>query len=475
MFCRAWHILLFPGHLILTMKKFLISFLFVFACILTNTGYAQFFKKRDSIKLIILDPGHFHAGLVQKSMYPDVDATVYVYAPKGPEVKSYLDMIDGYNAKFLHGTHWAEEVYLGNNFLNRMISDQKGNVVVLAGNNEHKTRYIKKSIDAGFSVLGDKPMAINKKNFGVLQDAFKTAAKKKLVLYDIMTERYEITNALQREFAMIPAIFGTLKPGTPDHPGVEMQSIHYFYKYVSGNVLTRPAWAFDVKQQGEGLQDVGVHLVDLTQWECFPNKIIDYKKDIQFTSASHWTSNITLSQFKTVTKLDTFPNYLNKNIVRDSILQVYANGQVNYKLFGVNIKLTATWAYKAIAGGDSQYSVLRGTKASLTIKQGAEEHYTPVLYIAPIVDSRAYENALMSKLKIVQAKYPGIDLEKKGKLWEVIIPDDYKEGHEAHFAKVTNKFLEYVEKGDMPKWEVPNMLAKYYTTTTALEMAKKNK
>ena len=27
----------------------------------------------------------------------------------------------------------------------------------------------------------------------------------------------------------------------------------------------------------------------------------------------------------------------------------------------------------------------------------------------------------------------------------------------------------------MPKWEVPNMLAKYYTTTTAFELAKKNK
>ena len=98
-----------------------------------------------------------------------------------------------------------------------------------------------------------------------------------------------------------------------------------------------------------------------------------------------------------------------------------------------------------------------------------------MLYIEPVADGKAYEQALMHKLATVQAKYPGIDLNKEGKVWEVIIPDDYKEGHEAHFAKVTNKFLEYIKTGDIPKWEVPNMLAKYYTTTMALQLAQKNK
>jgi hypothetical protein len=163
---------------------------------------------------------------------------------------------------------------------------------------------------------------------------------------------------------------------------------------------------------------------------------------------------------------------LKKNIERDTILKVYANGQVNYKLFGVNVKLTARWAYKAIAGGDSQYSVLRGTKANLVVRQGAEEKYTPVLYIEPVIANNAvYEKQLQEELKIVQAKYPGVELKKEDKRWEVIIPDKYKDGHEAHFARVTDKFLEYLKKGDMPKWEVPNMIAKYYITTTALNIA----
>ena len=59
--------------------------------------------------------------------------------------------------------------------------------------------------------------------------------------------------------------------------------------------------------------------------------------------------------------------------------------------------------------------------------------------------------------------------------WWVTIPDSFKEGHEAHFARVMEKFLEYFKNKNMPAWEVPNMIAKYYTTTAALEMAKAGK
>jgi len=430
-------------------------------------------KKDAAIKLITLDPGHFHAALVQKTTLPGVDATVHVYAPKGDDVQQHLDKIKGYNERKDDPTHWKEEVYLGNDFFNKMIAEKKGNVVVMAGNNQKKTEYIKRSIDAGFNVLGDKPMAIDKAHFDMLRSAFADAAQKKLVLYDIMTERYEITNTLQREFAMLPEVFGTLKKGTPQKPGVEMESVHYFYKYVSGSILTRPAWFFDTKQQGEGLQDVGVHLVDLTQWICFPDRTIDYKKDIQLLNAKRWPAQVTLSQFNGITKLNGFPVYLKKNVVRDSILQVYANGSVNYKLFGVNVKVTAKWDYKAVEGGDSQYAVLHGTKADLVIKQTAAEKYAPVLYINPVNNDAVFEKALSANLKTIQSKYPGVEVKKEGKGYAVIIPEMYKDGHEAHFGRVTEKYLGYLRNNNMPKWEVPNMIAKYYVTTTALDMAKK--
>ena len=34
------------------------------------------------------------------------------------------------------------------------------------------------------------------------------------------------------------------------------------------------------------------------------------------------------------------------------------------------------------------------------------------------------------------------------------------------------KFLSCLKAGAMPAWEVPNMLAKYFTTTRALELAR---
>lgn len=46
------------------------------------------------MKLMTLDPGHFHAALVHKKMYPQVDSTIYLFAPEGPEVNDFLSKIE---------------------------------------------------------------------------------------------------------------------------------------------------------------------------------------------------------------------------------------------------------------------------------------------------------------------------------------------------------------------------------------------
>lgn len=431
-------------------------------------------RSQAPVRLITLDPGHFHAALVQKSMYGDIDPVVYVYAPPGPDVASHLDKIKAYNSREKDPTHWIEKVYTGNDFLQKMISDKAGNTVVLAGNNREKTSYILQSLQAGFHVLGDKPMVIDDRGFTTLLQAFDTAAAYKRVLYDIMTERYEITSILQRELAMDPAVFGQLEKGSPSNPAVIGESVHRWYKYVSGNVLTRPAWFFDVSQQGEGIVDVMTHLVDLVQWEAYPDQVLDYTKDVKVNSARHWTTDLTLSQFRTITKLDSFPDYLKDHLAQDTVLKVYANGQIDYQLRGVYVRTIATWTYKAPAGADDTYSsLLRGNKANLLIRQDAEQQYHPTLYIEPVTGDAAYEQTLTKQFARLQNKYPGISLKKEGKKWEVIIPDSYKEGHEAHFARVTEKFLGFVRNNNMPAWEVPGIIAKYYTTTKGLELARK--
>src|SRR5690606_29896118 len=100
------------------------------------------------------------------------------------------------------------------------------------------------------------------------------------------------TTILQRELSRMPEVFGTLQAGTPDDPAITKESIHHFSKIVSGSPLKRPAWFFDVQQQGEGIVDVTTHLVDLIQWEAFPDVILQ-KQDVEIVSARRWTTDLT--------------------------------------------------------------------------------------------------------------------------------------------------------------------------------------
>ncbi len=427
------------------------------------------------VQLVTLDPGHFHAALVQKTGYPEVDSTVYVYAPEGGDLTLHLDRVKAFNTRPESPTNWNEQVYTGTDFFEKMIAEKKGNVVVLSGNNKKKTEYILTSLKNQFHVLADKPMVIDSKGFQELKEAFEVAATNKLLLYDIMTERFEITTMLQRDLSMLPEVFGTLEKGTLQNPAITKESIHHFYKYVSGNVLTRPAWFLDASQQGEGIVDVMTHLVDLVQWECFPEQVID-TTEIKVNKAKRWATDMTLSQFKAITKLEAFPDYLKNNVSADSLLKIYSNGEINYQVKGVHAKTSVIWKYQAPEGtGDTHYSIMRGSKANLVIRQDKDQQYKPTLYIEPVGKAKDanYEKTLNEQMKTIVTKYPGVELKSTKSGWEVIVPEKYKEGHEAHFGRVTEKFLEYLKKGNMPSWEVPNMIAKYYTTTQGLEVSLK--
>lgn len=432
-------------------------------------GVSQVFAQTKPIQFITLDPGHFHAALVQNKTYDNVESVVNVYAPAGQDLQDHLKRIESYNTRAKNPTNWTEKVYQGNDYLEKMIAEKKGNVLVIAGNNQKKTEYILKAAKAGINILGDKPMCIDSKGYAQLQQAFAVAKKNNILLYDIMTERSEITTVLQKELTQIPAIFGQIEKGTPENPAVFTESVHFFYKYVSGSPLKRPTWFMDVTQQGEGIADVMVHLVDLTQWTLFPNVILS-NKDVKFNSATRWPTPMTLSQFSLITGAKTFPDFLKKDLKNDSTINVYANGEINYSLKGIHTKLRALWNYSATEGGDTHYSIIRGTKANLEIRQGKEEKFIPQLYIKP---NNLTESELQKAFDSLKSKYAGINLKKHGNEWLVEIPDSYRTGHEAHFGEVMERFLDYKSKNNLPEWEVPNMLVKYYTTTKALELAKK--
>lgn len=446
------------------------SGLFIGSCtFIFNTMNGQTNKLK--VQLITLNPGHFHAALLQKSMYTNISPDVFVYAPKGKELEAHLAMIDGYNARTDNPTAWRETVYTGDDYVAKMIREKKGNVVVLAGNNKLKTAYISQAVQAGFNVLADKPMAINKNGFKLLEQTFTAAKNRGVLLYDIMTERSQATNVLQRELSLLPAVFGILQKGTVEEPAIIKESVHHYFKTVSGKPLIRPAWYFDVAQEGEGIVDVTTHLVDLVQWECFPGITLDYKKDIHVDKAKRWATIITPAQFQQSIQLDNFPDYL-QQYVKDGALNVYANGSFDYTIKGVHVRVAVTWNFEAPSGGgDTHYSIVKGTKANLVIRQGAEQQYKPVLYIEPFDNSLAYEQSLTAAIDQLAKKFEGLAVEKVSNGWELVIPAKYELNHEACFAEVTKRYLDYLQKGKMPAWEVPNMLAKYYTTIEALRIA----
>ncbi|MGM0475309.1 MAG: putative oxidoreductase C-terminal domain-containing protein, partial [Bacteroidota bacterium] len=219
----------------------------------TQNDQTMFNAIEGKVKLMNLDPGHFHAALVQKQMYEEVDPVVHVYAPEGPEVESYLSSIRDYNSREEDPTSWELEVYTGPDFLEKMLTEKPGNVMVVSGNNAKKTEYILEAVREGIYVLADKPMVISPEEFSMLEEAFATAKENGVLIYDIMTERYEVTTILQKELSQIPELFGELLQGSPDDPAITKESVHHFFKYVSGKALVRPPWFFDVEQQGEGV------------------------------------------------------------------------------------------------------------------------------------------------------------------------------------------------------------------------------
>ena len=427
----------------------------------------------DPVRLITLDPGHFHAALVQKSTLDGVDPVVHVYAPAGPDLDRHLALVEGFNHRPERPTHWTMQVHTGADFLADMLRDKPGNVVVISGNNAKKSRYILECVKAGLNVLADKPMAINPEGYKLLEEAYQVAAAKGLFLLDIMTERHEITTMMQRELSLFPEVFGELDKGGPDNPAVTKESVHHFSKLVNGAPLQRPPWFFDPAQQGEAIVDVTTHLVDLVQWECFPGQTIA-PSDVKVLAARSWKTPITLDQFKKTTQLDAWPDYLKPLVDDHNVLQTPANGEFTYTLRGVHVKVSVLWKFEAPAGaGDTHDSLLRGTKASLHIRQGAGQGYKPVLYVEPSgKPDAAWLAALDAAVAKLAARWPGITLNHHGDRHEVVIPENYKVGHEAHFGQVTETFLGYLHGQPVPAWEVPNTLAKYRTIMEAWRLSR---
>ncbi|NUR56574.1 MAG: oxidoreductase [Acidobacteria bacterium] len=431
----------------------------------------------SDVRLMTLDPGHFHAALVQKEMYPRVAPRVDVFAPLGPDLYEHLKRIDGFNRRAERPTSWDVEVHAGGNPLDRMLRDRPGNVVILSGRNRVKIDRILASVKNGLHVLADKPWILDIQHLPRLEAALAEAEQRNVVAYDIMTERFEVTSRVQRALVNDPAIFGDAERGSESEPAVYMESVHHLMKMVAGAPNIRPAWYFETAEQGEGLNDVGTHLVDLIQWTLFPDQAIDYRADVRVLSAQRWPTWISEADFRRVTNQPAFPPALSA-AVKDGRLEYYCNTLVTYTLRGVHATLNVIWDWEPQAGaGDIHYASYRGTRARIDVRQTHADRYRPELYVIPAdpASIEALLAAVQRRLPSLASEFPGVGVERRGGELHVAIPDALRLGHEAHFAQVARSFLDYLQdRSRLPAWERPNMLAKYYVTTKGTELARAN-
>ena len=426
------------------------------------------------LRLVTVDPAHFHAAQLHTAPMAGFSRDAWIYAPVGKDLSAHLNFIGNLKARSPQPDHWRYRIYSGDDFFERMLKELAGDVVVLSGRNAKTIDYISRSLDAGLHVLADKPWIIDAANFTKLQQALDLADRKGVIAYDCMSQRFEIAYQIQRELVNDPEIFGKPITGSPTEPAVEIASAHFLLKRFNGVPNLRPAAYFDIRQQGEALADVGTHYVDLAHWTLFPEQALDHKKDIRILNARRWPTVLSLEQFLKVTGERVFPAYLEAD-VKDGQLQYFTNNEVVYTVRGHHVKLSVTWEFESPSGAnDTMAGVYRGSRSEVMARQTREENYLPEVYITPKPAERAAVIAALDRrLAKLASRYPGLShVEEKGRI-RIVIPKELRRPDIEYFLLIAERFAGYVRQpATLPKWEKPNMLAKYWVTTQGVKAAK---
>jgi predicted dehydrogenase len=416
--------------------------------------------------LVILNPGHFHAALTLRESHPLIDDDIHVFAEDGPDVDAFIRLVHSFNERAMNPTHWTLYVYRGADYLEALLTQRPGKVVIIAGRNNEKMPLIHLLHAQGFCVLGDKPWLIESGQVDLLQEI--TAGEP--LAMDIMTERHEIVNRLQKAFTRQPAIFGGFRLDCAQ-PAVAIRSVHHLYKMVNGAPLRRPAWYFDLAAQGEGITDVTTHLVDLVQWMTGDGSPFDFERDVARLFARQWTTAIPRGIFSRITGLEDFPPTL-RDQVTDDALHYLCNAALSYELRGLRVEIETLWGLEEPAGaGDLHHAVLRGNKADLIAEQGAQTGFLTMLTVKPAEPGEAFAGALGSAVKGMQETFPGIGLEPEGEGFRITIPKALRTTHEQHFAAVLQSFLTQLDAGTSPENVGPDLNCKYTVLARALALS----
>ena len=394
--------------------------------------------------LLFYQPGHFHAALTLRQANPRVARDVHVYATEGPELDSFGSLIEAFNQRQEQPTDWNLHIHVGADPLAQLVSEARGDVVVLAGRNQGKLAAIQALHQAGMHVLADKPWITDDQ---VDEDLAQVTGGPPLCM-DIMTERHDTVARLRKALLGADALLGApLVDG--DQPAFEIGSTHHLYKVVNGQPLRRPPWYYDVRVQGDGLVDIQTHMTDQAQWLFEGVKPLDLVRDFELISARRWDTEVPLELFAQSTGLEQFPSELQDRVGAGG-LALACNGEIEYRLRGHLVRQTAIWGQREPPGsGDLHYSTVRGELGTLQVEHNAIAGHQPDITVVARGGSDL-GSRVARVMDALQTEFPGLFAQARGNGFALHLPETIRTSHESHFAQVLEEFLDFVDAGTWP-------------------------
>jgi predicted dehydrogenase len=428
--------------------------------------------------LMFLAPAHFHAALTLRERHPLVSDEIMVYASDEAEVREFLDLLENFNARPERPTRWRPELRVGVDPLERLLAERPGDLVVVAGRNDRKLGWIRRLHDAGLPVLADKPWMAG----GAALDDLRQALAGPPLAMEMMTGRHEITTAVERLLVAAPDVFGDF--ARDGAAAIVFESVHHLEKRVNGAPLRRPPWYFDVRVQGDGLQDIPTHLVDHAQRLVSHARQADTRPGaagsgadapagppLQLVAARCWPTRVSRELFARVTGVPDFPSAL-ADLVGSDGLPYFANAQLTFRCGDVLVETSTRWELTEPAGGgDAHRAQLRGTRAEILVEQSAATGWRRRLLVIPRRDPAVVEGSLRGRLADWQAEFPGLGVTPGPDGLELSIPPALRTPHESQFPRVLDEFLGYVERKEWPAGRAAETLAKYELLAEARALA----
>lgn len=403
--------------------------------------------------LMVLDPGHFHAALPLRTRHPLLAEDVHVFAPDGAGLDRFLALVGRFNARAEAPTAWRLHVHRSDDPLAALLAARPGEVAVLAGRNQGKLARISALVQAGIHVLADKPWVVEPGDVAHL-DALAAAPAHAA---DLMTERHEPGAALFAALARTPAVTGGVD--ATRGPALIKQTVHHLAKLVDGVPLVRPPWYFDTRVQGEGVVDVTTHLVDQALLIAGAAERPLAPGEVVLRGVRRWDTAVPLADFATITGLAAFPAELASRVV-DGVLQLTANGTLDFSCRGLDCQVQAEWRLRDGDGaGDRHRSRFHGLLADLELDGSAAAGAR--LLVRPHREAGRVRQALHRWA----AERSGVAVaEAEGGF--SVLPSRWS-SHDEHFAHVLADFLAGLATAQ-PQWERSVAHARYRLLAAAL-------